>query len=575
MYFISSLYQNKKIYLYIFAAFLSIKIFAQPIYPQGYFENPLGIPIQLAADFGELRPNHFHMGLDIRTQGKENLPVYASAEGYISRIKIEKFGFGRAIYITHPNGYVSLYAHLNNFFTQLNEYVIKKQYKDESWEQDFNLPPDLFPVDRKQFIAYSGNTGGSQGPHLHFEIRDEKTGNNINPELFGLVQDNVAPTIFGLYWYNRQQSSYLSDATNLPLKKISSQIFTLADTFSTGLNSISFGIKAEDKNTPSSYFYGIYRGTIWMDDSLLNNFELENFSYADSRYVNACMDYKKYITSKTGIQHLSVLPGNKLQIFSKTVSDGVVNLNDTMPHKITIEVADRTGNASCIYFILKYDSTLSTNISYLGFTKQYNPNEAHTLESANSKIVFSKNAFYDNVPFSLTELPMKGGQEVSNTILIHDYTVPVHDYYTAMIKTWLLPGDALRNKAVIQLSSGEDEDVEACTWKGDYCIAKFRKLGIARVLVDTVPPEISLIDLKDSAILKIQKGISVKCTDDVSNTKNFRGILDGKWILFVKKQNTCTYTFDEYCPSGKHCLQLFAEDEAGNKTEKDFVFIKK
>src|SRR3954451_17526096 len=157
-----------------FAPVNSQGLFSSDVYPQGYFRNPLGIPIQLAANFGELRTNHFHMGFDIRTQQRENLPVYAAAQGYVSRIKIEKSGFGRAIYISHPNGYTTLYAHLNDFYEELNSYVKDKQYADKQWEQEIDLKPNQFPVEKGQIIAYSGNTGGSEGPHLHFEIRDTK-----------------------------------------------------------------------------------------------------------------------------------------------------------------------------------------------------------------------------------------------------------------------------------------------------------------------------------------------------------------------------------------------------------------
>src|SRR5215217_7488067 len=197
-------------------------------YPQNYFRNPLNIPMQLVANFGELRANHWHMGLDIRTQQKVNLPVYAAAEGYIARIKIEPGGFGRAIYINHPNGYTTLYAHLNNFFPALEQYVKAEQYKRESWEVELEIPRQLFPVSKGTFIAYSGSTGGSQGPHVHFEIRDTKTEECLNPLLFGMpIIDDVPPTISRLAIYDRTKSVYVQSPRFLPLKKASG-VYTTA-----------------------------------------------------------------------------------------------------------------------------------------------------------------------------------------------------------------------------------------------------------------------------------------------------------------------------------------------------------
>jgi len=161
-------------------------------YPQNYFRNPLNIPMQLAANFGAIRSNHFHMGLDLRTNSQENLSVLASADGYVSRIKVERYGFGNAVYITHPNGYTTVYAHLNTYFDALDAYVKERQYKDEKWEQDITFQPGQFPVTKGQLIALSGNTGGSAGPHLHFEIRDTKTEECLNPLLFGFAIPSVA-----------------------------------------------------------------------------------------------------------------------------------------------------------------------------------------------------------------------------------------------------------------------------------------------------------------------------------------------------------------------------------------------
>lgn len=545
-------------------------------YPQNYFRNPLDIPIQLAANFGEIRSNHFHMGFDIRTQQKENLPVYASADGYISHIRIEKYGYGRAIFIKHPNGYTTVYGHLNDFFPQLNDYVKQKQYADKSWEQDFDVPASLFPVSQGQFIAYSGNTGGSEGPHLHFEIRNSKTDQNLNPELFGLITDNVYPTVNGLYMYDRRYSTYLASPVNIAVKKKgkTNNYRVTGDTVKSGSQLVSFGIRAQDKNTPTSFNYGIYSASLFMDDLLVSSFALNDFSYDDSRYINACIDYTKYKTAKTGIQYLFKLPGNKLNIYTPTPMHGVVILADTLPHRMNIAVSDVTGNTDTVSFILKYDKNKQKDIVFPPYAKPCTADALCNIESASAKVQFSKDAFYDVVPFMMSELPPSSPVQVSNGIMLHNYTVPVHDYYTVMIKTNLAANDALRKKSVVQLKYGDDSILSPANWQGDYCTAKFKTLGTVSVLVDTTAPVISVIGFKDSAIIKAQKSISIKCTDNLNQTKNFTALLDGNWLLFSKKGNTCTYVFDEHCMPGSHTLHVSVSDIAGNISEKDFVFTK-
>jgi murein DD-endopeptidase MepM/ murein hydrolase activator NlpD len=204
--------------------YICVSADAQAIkYPQHYFRNPLDIPMELAANFGELRSNHWHMGLDIRTNQKENLPVYAAAEGYIAYVGVRPQSFGRFIIINHPNGYSTLYAHLNDFYPALHQYVLDEQYKNESWLVELDLPKDKFKVSKGQFIAYSGNTGGSQGPHVHFEIRETKTDRSLNPLLFGMpIKDDVPPTISRLAMYDRSTSTYVQTPQLFSLKKTDS-----------------------------------------------------------------------------------------------------------------------------------------------------------------------------------------------------------------------------------------------------------------------------------------------------------------------------------------------------------------
>ena len=225
--------------------FFSFSVYSQVSgYAKNYFRNPLDIPIDLAANFGEIRPNHWHMGLDIKTNHRENLPVYAAADGYIAKVRVEPAGFGQAVYINHPNGLTTVYGHLNSFTPELQQYIINEQYKKESWQTDIDLPSTFFPVKKGQLIAYSGNTGGSQGPHLHFEIRDTKTTRCLNPLLFGFpLQDNISPDIIRLAMYNRGIGVYEQVPKLFVVKKTSEGYSIPAlPAVKTGLKKISFAI---------------------------------------------------------------------------------------------------------------------------------------------------------------------------------------------------------------------------------------------------------------------------------------------------------------------------------------------
>ncbi|WP_126652649.1 M23 family metallopeptidase [Chryseobacterium aureum] len=540
---------------------------AQNNYPQNYFRNPLNIPMQLAANFGAVRTNHFHMGLDLRTNSQENLPVLTAADGYVSRIKVERYGFGNAVYITHPNGYTTVYAHLNKYFNQLDEYVKERQYKDERWEQDITFQPGQFTVQKGQQIALSGNTGGSAGPHLHFEIRDTKTEECINPLLFGFaIPDNIAPIISGLYWYDRRFSTYEPGANGVAVKK-AGNVYT-SNLVQVNSQEISFAIKAVDKAN-QGFNLGIYNAELLMDGKLIYSFEIDKIHYDDTRYINGCIDYTKFIRDKMGIQHLSDLPGMKLQNYSTPNLTGIIRLQDENIHTIEIVLKDVKGNTSRLTTKLQLNKT-SDKIS--SAAKTIMPNEAKTIITENAEINFSKNAVYDALNFNVFEKSDADPDAVSNIIVLHSPYIPVQDEYTLKIKPNRKLSNAEKDKAVIVLDYGSDNDVVKVRWNADQAEAKFNRLGKAKLLIDNSLPSVSPGWAEGAMVTN--SSLVLKGSTKIGDIVSFRAELDGKWLRFARVKNNFVYLFDEKCPkgSGSHTLKVTTVNTAGNTNTQTFTF---
>ncbi len=543
---------------------ITITAFAQSNYPQGYFRNPLNIPINLAANFGAVRSNHFHMGLDIRTNSQENLPVVAAANGYVSRIKVEHYGFGNAVYVTHPNGYTTVYAHLNKYFAQLDEYVKEQQYKDEKWEQDISFSPNQFPVTKGQLIALSGNTGGSAGPHLHFEIRDTKTEECINPLLFGFnIPDGIAPIISGLYWYDRRFSTYEPGANGIAVKK-TGNIYT-SNVIQVNSPQISFGIKAVDKAN-QGFNLGIYDAELLIDGKSVYSFKIDRIHYNDTRYINGCVDFTKFIRDKMSIQHLSNLPGMKLPNYSSG-SDGIINLQDNEIHNIEIILKDVNGNTSRLTTKIQLSNS-SEKIS--SSNKTVSPNESKTIRTENAEINLSKNAVYDAVNFNMSEKP--DAETVSNSIVLNSPYIPIHDFYSVKIKSNRKLSSEEKDKTVLELNYGSDKNIIKAKWNGDWAEGQFNRLGTARLLIDNSLPAVSP-SWKEGAMITINS-LRLKGTTKIGDIESFRAELNGKWLRFARVKDDFVYIFDEKCPkgSGSHTLKVTTINTAGNINTQTFTF---
>ncbi|HEY9342658.1 MAG TPA: M23 family metallopeptidase [Hanamia sp.] len=571
-----------KPFLFFIFLFFSLSMCAQVLpaknYPKGYFIYPVDARIGLAANFGELRSNHYHMGLDCRTNQVENRPVKAAADGYIARVSVAPFGFGQAIYINHPNGLTTLYGHLNKFYPELEKYVTQKQYELESWQVSLDIPAGLFPVKKGQFIANSGNTGGSQGPHVHFEIRDTKTDKVLNPLLFGFpIPDNVPPTLLRLYMYDRCKSTYSQSPQLIGIKNVNGKYTTAQNVISVHTDKISFGISANDKQSGSSNPNGIYEAVIYMDGLPLSGFQLDSISYDETRYLNAHIDYKTRAAGGPYIEHLSRLPGYPEGVYKDMNGDGVIELNDDSVHQIKIVVKDPNGNASHLEFKIKKGLIVETGLqkdssSYFQ-QKEFHPGFVNIFESDNMQLYLSQQALYDSVAFTHSERTSAAPHVFSAVHSVLSGLVPVHDNFTIKLKTNKPVDENLADKMLIKRTWNGKSEVVKAKKEGDWYSAKFRAFGNFELMADDELPVIG--GFANNANLSHSRSIVFSPRDNSDEIKNFRAELDGIWLRFTNdKGRSFIYHFDEKCPPGKHELKITVEDEAGNIAEKILNFTR-
>ena len=559
----------------LFLCLLSVTVHSQFFpnknYPQNYFAWPVIAAKGLAANFGELRPNHYHMGFDCKTDQKQNLRVIAAADGYIAKVKVEPYGFGRAIYINHPNGLTTLYGHLNDFNPELEKYVKEQQYKLKSWKVFLDIPADLFPVKKGMFIAYSGNTGGSQGPHVHFEIRDTKTDKVLNPALFGMpLPDNVPPAILRLAMYDRYISTYEQSPKFYLIKKIHGVY--VASPIITGTNKISLGISAIDKYTGSNNPNGIYEAIVYDNEKPVTGFQIDSIGYDETRYLNAHIDYKLRSNGGPFVEHLSRLPGYTNSIYKTTNGDGIILLEDDSTHHIKITVKDANGNTSLLQFDIKRGAGVAEKIkrddNTLFNQKEFVPGFINLFENNTISFYLPENALYDSIRFRYNEIP---GNNAYTIYQLHNVTVPVHSYFPVKIKA----ASSLPDKMVMHRFANGKNDYAKAEYENGWYKASFREFGNFQLMVDTLPPTISPVGFKDNMNCAKLSAIKFIILDNTEEIKNFTATLDGNWLRFSNdKGRTFIYLFDEMCPPGQHELKIVAEDQVGNVTEKIYHFIR-
>jgi murein DD-endopeptidase MepM/ murein hydrolase activator NlpD len=385
------------------------QIFSNNKYPLVDFRSPLDIvPPALAGSFGELRANHFHSGIDFRTNQRQGYPVYAIADGYISRLRVQNSGFGLALYINHPNGYTSVYGHLHRFSPKIAQQVKSIQYQKKSYEIDEFPNSMLIPVHKGEVIAYSGNTGSSGGPHLHFEIRDTKTEATINPQLFGIeIPDNIPPVIYSMYAYRLNKKPF-NEFTPKQYYQVlgSSGNYRLSGISTINLNGeIGFGIVATDRHNGASGLNGVYSIELELDGRLVFVSSLEKFEFENSKGINSHIDYPTYLNTKRSIQKSFVDPGNPLKIYSNLVNNGRIEFTDGKLHQLKYTITDSRGNKSTLAFQVQADSKPVTMSPETPAGQIFTYDTVNEFNTPDIKVIFPKGTLYNDLNFNYKKLP--------------------------------------------------------------------------------------------------------------------------------------------------------------------------
>lgn len=519
---------------------------------------PLNTPPLLAGNFAELRPNHFHGGLDFKTLGKEGLEVLAAQDGYISRIKVSPYGYGKTLYITHANGYVTTYNHLQKYAPEIEAFVKKKQYEKQSYDIDIIPTEDMFVVKKGDWVAVSGNTGSSQGPHLHFEVRDTSN-NGWNPLLFGFndIEDTTPPEVTQLFAYSLSEDAQVEE-TQLPrqIHKTKQPDGTyLADKIS-AIGTIGFGFSAYDKQDGTAHKNGIYKATLQLngETQLVSAFDKVNFD--DTRYINVLVDYPHYIDHKGFVQLLYKAPGNKLEIYPVlNPNNGYLTIAEGQQYTVTVIVEDFKGNATRINIPIEGARTeLKTPRPENKGNTEIIASRDNYYELPNGNVYFPENTFYENIKISLS------GE--GESVQIGDYKTPIHKFYTLSIKNTKYKDDEVSR---VYISRGGS--FEPTVYKDGFFTARVRGLGRFSLRKDETPPIVKALNFKSKGSVKADV-LKLSVSDNLSGFSHCSATLNGQWILFEyePKNHTLNFNFADITPSDSNSydLEVKAFDKAGN-----------
>jgi hypothetical protein len=538
------------------------------------FIQPVKIPLSLSANFGELRIDHFHSGIDIRTQGVTGKEVVAAAEGYVSRIGVSPTGFGNALYIRHPSGYSTVYGHLERFTPEIDAYVKAQQYERKSFAVTLFPPKDKFQVKQGDIIAFSGNSGGSGGPHLHFEVRKADSEIPVNPLLFNFgPADNIKPVIERLFIYpviDDSEINSLHKTMKISVAGNNGNYYVPAGNEISISGPAGFGIKSYDQLNDSYNKCGIYSIELRIDSSLKFSYVMDEFSFNESRYINSHIDYETYIRDNSFIERAFVLPNDKLSVYRNVVNRGIFNFTDGKTHHVEITVKDVQNNISALTFDVKSKVPafkVNGKPAKEGVVMPYN--RSNRFRAENISISIPSGALYDTIYF-MYKRDAGTPQMLSDVHYIHNKYTPLQKPCSLSIKPSSVPAGKESKMLIVQMSDDFKKSAINSSYSDGYVTGDILSFGMFFAGIDTVAPSIFANGLQSGSDLTGKSELRIKITDDLSGIKSYEPVLDGKWALFEydQKNDVLVYRFDSarITKGTTHNLTLKVTDNKENQS---------
>jgi hypothetical protein len=540
------------------------------------FTSPLRIPLSLSSNFGELRPDHFHSGIDLKTQGVTGKEVLASAHGFIYRISISPGGFGKALYLRHPSGYSTVYGHLDKFIPEIEEYVKSRQYEEKSYMVTLWPPKDKFSFNQGDLIAYSGNSGSSSGPHLHYEIRKSDEEIPVNPLLFEFgIEDDIKPVFEKLVIYPANSTTMINKTNRKLTFNVhgSNGKYNLPSINEISVNGpVAFGFKAYDLLKGSSNRCSVYSIRLNIDSVPVYNYVMDAFSFNESRYVNSHIDYEILKLENIYIQRTFRLPNDRLSVYGKLENKGWVNFSEEGKHAVQIIVSDIHNNQSILSFNINYSPALSHETLAKTDTDDsvimpYNRNNKFV--ARNISVNIPSGALYDTLRFKFTRSAAQPGM-YSEVYNVHNKYTPLHRSFNLSIKPDIVPAGKESKLLIIMLDNKSNKIPLTSMWNSGFISANPLSFGTFYVGIDTIPPVITLNGFRTGDNLTGRLNMRIRITDDLSGIKTYEPLIDGKWALFEydQKNKMLIYNFDpqRIRNAARHELLLKVTDNCNNQS---------